>query len=262
MDMLKSILLLLLISSASTLYGQEDLKFWDKNSPVEWSDYKAKERPKNLDPKGVASTRCGEIYRYKRIGEDSSINVFKFEVKAVMYRNGSWANPIGRTPYLLKHERLHFDISEFFARQLLSAFNSSTYSKNFQVEIKEMRQKLRVQENAMQNLYDQQAQHGLRENMQYAWEFYIGDLLAGNYTLEQALKKQPVVDQEYLVNKNYTITPVQKKSVISTLEGIEQKYGFQAHSKFLVKVDSADVLKVTDILDHYGWLGIDQVSQL
>ncbi|WP_158800633.1 hypothetical protein [Pedobacter sp. L105] len=188
----KYILALCSIVILSTSFKQsDDQKIWDTNSPLTWDDFKGMEKDKKFDSETKSNTFIGEPYKYKRLGSDSNSYVFEFQVRSVMVRSKSWVDPASKTPSLLAHEQLHFDISEYFARQLLLAFRNATYSHNFINEIKDIRHKLSVQRTTMENLYDEQTVHSQNAHMQSKWNVYVQSLLQTNESLENALKKLP-----------------------------------------------------------------------
>lgn len=168
-----------------------DQKFWDKTSPLTWDDFKKVNKPDNYDAKSSSNTFLGELYRYKRLASDSNTYVFAFKVQSVMIHSMSYVDPQYKNAALLAHEQLHFDISEYFARQLLLAFQKGVYTKNFRNEIKDIKQKNTVQRNAMENLYDEQTDHSRNIRMQSKWNVYVQSLLQNNESLENALKKLP-----------------------------------------------------------------------
>jgi hypothetical protein len=111
-----------------------DQKNWDIQSPLTWEDYKRVDRPDDYEQQNGSNTFIGEIYRYKRLESDSNSYIFDFQVKSVMIRSKSYVDPKSKTSALLTHEQLHFDISEYFARQLLQAFKEGKYTMNYKMK--------------------------------------------------------------------------------------------------------------------------------
>lgn len=186
----KSILLLIPIFFLIISFRQSnELKVWDKNSPLTWDDFQGVEIPK--DPESKSNTFIGENFRYKRITGDSNSYVFEFQVRSVMVKSKSRVDPAYKTATLLAHEQLHFDISEYFARQLLLAFQKATYTSDFKDEIKNIRHKLSIQRDAMELQYDEQTKHSLNLKMQSKWNVYVDYLISDNPNLEVALNKRP-----------------------------------------------------------------------
>ena len=184
---------LMIVFLFSTAFKKQDSdqKLWDKNSPLSWEDFKKVDRPDYYGEGQGANTFVGELYRYRRLGKDSSSNVFEFQVQSVMVRSMSHVEPGYKTASLLEHEQLHFDLSEYFARQLLIAFKRGTYTKNFRSEIKDIRHTFSVQRDAMEKLYDKQTDHSRNNRMQLKWNSYVQLLLKDNVSIETALKNLP-----------------------------------------------------------------------
>jgi len=183
--------LLLLISVTVLLLSLNQFdneKDWNINSPLTWDDYQKPEKGSNNE-RSVSHTFCGERWVYKR--SDSVSYNFKFKVKCVMVKNLSWVHPDYKTPELLHHEQLHFDLSEYFARQLLVAFQSAKYTSNFREEMKEVRHKVTLQRNDMQERYDNQTNHSKNKDMQAKWELYVKHLLNTNESIDSALTQLP-----------------------------------------------------------------------
>jgi len=163
-------------------------KDWDVNSPLTWDDYLKPEKGTE-DERSVSHTFCGERWVYKRL--DSNSFNFKFKVKCVMVKKLSWVHPDYKTPALLHHEQLHFDLSEYFARKLLFALESAKYTSNFREEMKEVRHKVTLLRNDMQDKYDNQTNHSKNKNMQAKWDLYVKYLLDTNENIDSALMKLP-----------------------------------------------------------------------
>ena len=163
-------------------------KDWDVNSPLTWDDYQKPEKGTE-DERSVSHTFCGERWVFKRL--DSNSFNFKFKVKCVMVKNLSWVHPNYKTPELLQHEQLHFDLSEYFARKLLFALESAKYTSNFREEMKEVRHKIALQRNDMQDKYDNQTNHSKNRNMQTKWDLYVKHLLDKNESIDSAFNKLP-----------------------------------------------------------------------
>lgn len=190
------IMALFIIILLPTAFVQDaNEKLWDASSPLTWNDYKRPDKDKILNVQSSAVTSNAIPFRYRRLGIDSNTYVFEFEVKNVMYRNASWVNPEYKNSAMLAHEQLHFDISEYFARQLLRTFQSATYSHDFKNEVQDIKNRNVGQVNTMQKLYDEQTIHSQRVSIQLKWNIYVQSLLQSNESIENALKRLPKLVQ-------------------------------------------------------------------
>jgi len=94
-----------------------------------------------------------------------------------MIQSRSWIRPSKKTDALLRHEQLHFNISELFMRKVLKELSNTRFSVNFEKEIKSIVQKEKREREAMQSLYDNETQHSHNSIQQRKWEEYINMLL-------------------------------------------------------------------------------------
>jgi hypothetical protein len=192
----KCVMALFTVFIVLTSFKQDDNeKIWDAKSPLKWSDYRRPDKDKRLDARASALTVIAIPYRYKRLKSDSNVYVLAFQVKNVMYRNQSWVQPGYTSTALLVHEQLHFDLSEYFSRQLLKALEGFTYSKNFKNEMLEIVKRNDAQYKSMGNLYDEQSIHSTNTVMQSKWNDYVQSLLLSNESIENALKRLPKLVQ-------------------------------------------------------------------
>jgi len=74
-------------------------------------------------------------------------------------------------PYVLKHEQLHFDITELYARKLRQMMHETDFKKvkNISAEISKMYNRVMADENKEQNKYDKDTEHGLNAAKQQVW---------------------------------------------------------------------------------------------
>ena len=161
-------------------------KKWDIASSLQWSDF---EGQIDQSSKFQANTHSGISYNWRSY-VDSTIKI-TFTTESFMDKSQSWTIPDKQTPQLLKHEQVHFDISEFFSRKLLQEFNSYKYTIAYKTEIDEIYQKIMQARKAMEDEYDNQTNHSINKIKQVIWENYIFTLLNENYSYNEALEKEP-----------------------------------------------------------------------
>lgn len=136
---------------------------WQANRPLTWEDFKSRPMSDRL-----AALTSSSI--------DAKVGcvdyVFSAQVKAVFVPTESWVrDPKRATPALLRHEQVHFDLTEVHARllrqklslikfdceKLQPAFNNITKMAFLTWQREEAR-------------YDQETNHGLNQPRQQAWE--------------------------------------------------------------------------------------------
>lgn len=154
-------------------YGQSRLKFWDEGSPLEWKDFMG--TPEN-EP-AHSKTYSGSHYSFVKL--DTGIYRFSFTTTAVFDMSYSWVKENQKTSYLLKHEQLHFDISEIFTRKLLKSLSEAIYSKKYKEEMNAIYLQNKNDRVRMQDLYDKETSHGQLVKEQLEWEQYVATLLLG-----------------------------------------------------------------------------------
>src|SRR3954454_15021145 len=91
-------------------YSQENLLCWDESKPLQWDDFSGKAKDTSFfDAESFAEVR----FNYKL----DQLHAFHFDVKAIFNKNISWIRQEHRSDALLKHEQIHFDIAELYARK-------------------------------------------------------------------------------------------------------------------------------------------------
>lgn len=166
--MRKPILCLFFILSQWMLFGQNNLQDpieWNEGK-LTWNDFKADRSVKNKTR--AASTASGITYSwtYAATNDFPELN---YEVKTHFYPQRSWVSPEDKTPALLAHEQLHFDISELHARKLLKELEAYTAMRNIRTDLKRIYSKIESARNKMQRLYDKETNHGLNKIAQENW---------------------------------------------------------------------------------------------
>ena len=110
-------------------------------------------------------------------------DAFSFQAAAEFHPNKSWVNPQlfaqpdhdAAAAQALRHERLHFDITEVQARLLRQFF--STLSRpcvRSEDELARLGNRFLAQEDETQRRYDADTRHGLNAVAQAGWEREIG----------------------------------------------------------------------------------------
>ena len=76
-----------------------------------------------------------------------------------------------RNERLLRHEQLHFDITELYARKIDSALTSfqGCYPKQYSRAI-QIHDSLIIEWNKFQELYDKETGHSVNDSAQFQWE--------------------------------------------------------------------------------------------
>lgn len=139
---------------------------WESGRPLQWSDYKG-------ECKSDAAATCTNIYMETSVDKEGYIF---FSVKAVFIPEMSYVSPTSsRSEELLRHERLHFDLTEVYARRLKYRLAQFQHTRNKQdVREAEYWYTTIVDEwRKAQATYDLESEHSQNEIFQKSWEARI-----------------------------------------------------------------------------------------
>ncbi len=171
-----------------SVYGQSDtIKYWSKVDTLKWSDFQG---PVNAKSSFDANTNSGLIYHWQ-VNFQGDSSKFSFTVNSFVNKHKSWVRTGFQKPRLLKHEQLHFDISEFFARKLLDDFNAYKYTSDYRNDIVKIFTRLQTSRQIMEDKYDEQSNHSLNAEWQQWWERYVAYLLQNNISYQKAMDGIP-----------------------------------------------------------------------
>lgn len=152
------------------------MMFGQKNNekPIEWS--KILLTWENFEaalpsekPEHAAASSTGITYSWS-YSTAQGIPELRFSVHTYFYPKKSWVDSLRKTPALLKHEQLHFDISELYARKLLKALKEYVAMRNIRVDLREIHQEIEAERKFLQNQYDKETRHGTDNPAQLQWE--------------------------------------------------------------------------------------------
>ncbi len=134
---------------------------WQKFDPLDWEDFKgSKPSEYQGDAGSVVKIKATPFIVKKKI---------QYNVYALFNKQKSWAQK--RSPKLLKHEQLHFDIAELYARKIRKkiALLSNAGEDDLKVYNREI-ETLMQESNDFDRLYDTETLHGALLQQQLAWE--------------------------------------------------------------------------------------------
>lgn len=147
---------------------------WSADRKLSWDDFKGTPAP-GRDTNVAARTSC----RFGiRIDTMYASGIRVVVTNEFICRQSS-VRPGRKTPALLAHEQLHFDLCEVYARQLrkqlanteLTPANISKVSTDIFLETYRIYRETQL-------LYDEETQHGLKPDAQQHWKETIGKELA------------------------------------------------------------------------------------
>lgn len=145
---------------------------WKTFVPLSWDDFKGKVPPK---PEWDATAYTGFKYNVQGTGKAISVEVTCYWNK---YR--SWKkNPKEVSVPLLIHEKLHFNISELYARKMRKEIATRQAADRLnQQDIEGIFRQLVVEKDLMQKQYDDETQHSRNVAKQQEWGLKIGVMMS------------------------------------------------------------------------------------
>ena len=144
---------------------------WRANRPLKWNDFKAKPESNVVR---AANTHSGFVRSWV---------VKDYLLKTVMVANFnpclSWSKNKG-SDRLLRHEQLHFDITEIFKRLYYKRVAEAAYTPStINGLMKSIYQNIIVEMQIMQENYDVQTHNSLDADQQAVWQQKVAGLLNG-----------------------------------------------------------------------------------
>ena len=141
---------------------------WSADRKLTWDDFKGEPDTANF-PNTLALTNSG-------FGYESGINMFKdgqVFVQSVFNTNLSWVVPEGRNDYVLRHEQIHFDITEIYSRKLRKELADAKITSNDFVRAKSIFDRTFNELQKRQNTYDNETKYGDKKETQENWEAIV-----------------------------------------------------------------------------------------
>jgi hypothetical protein len=140
---------------------RNDTIIWKQDSLLRKEDFKA--RGKSSGPLGYASTG---LFMYP--GESNG--ELLFFVEALFIKSRSYITQYSE--YVLRHEQIHFDICELYARKLRQRFTETNWKtvRNMQSETARIYNKTVADLFKEEAKYDKDTEHGLNSAKQKIWE--------------------------------------------------------------------------------------------
>lgn len=144
---------------------------WQERPEVAWSDFHG--------APDFNSPFDAQVYSGMQYSLSYSISngqaQFTYDVHSFFNPAKSWSKKERRSAYLLKHEQIHFDISELYARKLRIALDNFDYAaaKNPKHEIEKIFNQLNKERKGLQLKYDHETDHSKNKVKQTEWENYI-----------------------------------------------------------------------------------------
>jgi predicted secreted Zn-dependent protease len=137
-----------------------DLKEWNEFYDLQWHDFQGKRTEDAIGDAGTVVQIKAKPYMLKK--------KIRYDVYAYFSRKKSWA--VDTSNALLRHERLHFDIAEVYARKIRKKIQELSDRNVNDVKVYNAAiQELLEESNDADRLYDIQTLHGSLPKRQAEW---------------------------------------------------------------------------------------------
>lgn len=177
---LKLLFLGLFVIIASSFQNDDNIIVWDKARKLNWDDFKGT----------VSHDKTHEVINvYKENEEDAarsrvSIALYfqcdgnnaNHKVRAEFEKNNSWVYANHKNEAVLRHEQLHFDITELFVRKLRTKL-ASLKNQCEKSAVSSVYQTNDIEFVEFAKQYDSETSHGSNKQKQSEWETKVQKLL-------------------------------------------------------------------------------------
>lgn len=161
-----SILLLSLIAQAQPAAGNfKEYILWNDTLKLAWKDFKAVAVP-NASEAAMTASSMEFSYNTK------NTQLF-WQVKVKFFPALSWFDKKRQSDYILKHEQLHFNITELYARLLRKQLSENVSSASDIQKLRKINKSILQDWQKEQNRYDAETNHSINEVKQAEWNLNI-----------------------------------------------------------------------------------------
>ncbi len=140
---------------------------WTENYKLTWEDFKGKP---NQETDAVAITASGLTFSYSINKTPQKVHSFKTLVKAHFYPEHSWCKKEMVDDHILKHEQLHFDITELHARKFRKRITTLKPTLDLNEKLNDLHQEINKELAAFQDTYDTQTDNSINKEAQLNWQ--------------------------------------------------------------------------------------------
>lgn len=165
----KQILFFLIILIVGNNFNDEVVS-WDDNRKLTWKDFRG---VPDESSDAVALTASGITFGFSVKTNNGNVEGFTTSIASHFYPNKSWYFKEKVDGTILKHEQLHFDITELYARKLREQVSKLKPNRNIKKQLNSVHSLILQELNKEQNRYDEESEHSLNTIKQKKWEDYI-----------------------------------------------------------------------------------------
>jgi hypothetical protein len=153
---------LIFISKAQPATGNyKEFILWSDSLKLSWNDFKGTPIPNSAE---AAMTASSMEFSYGTKGTKVTWNV-----TCKFFPQLSWVKQDKKSDYIFKHEHLHFDITELYARLFRKRLTENVRSNNDVSKMKIISKNIMKEWAEEQNKYDKETNHSINEEQQAIW---------------------------------------------------------------------------------------------
>lgn len=165
----------LILTFFTCLFFQEEQTItWHEDLKLQWGDFKGEPKPVE---DAVATTASGISFGFSTTKSSNGLVDYSFKVTADFYPDKSWRVNQTLSNNVLAHERLHFDITELYARKFRQRLANATFTNAVNREMKSINNAIIKELSEVQNRYDNQTNHSQNVEQQITWQKFIASEL-------------------------------------------------------------------------------------
>lgn len=161
-----------------SLHGQR-LLIWHTERPLKWADFWATPPYKTATLRSHFAAVTVTVLVLDPYHVDPETGWVKHRVYAAMDRTQSYYDTTRASPAILRHEQLHFDIAEWYARKLNQVLEAKGYIPREMGN--EIFRKYFAEYQQIQDTCEQETQYGQYTLQQMTWEKEVAKKLATLY---------------------------------------------------------------------------------
>src|SRR5690606_4140416 len=159
------------LSFSASSQNESEKVYWEQDG-LSWNDFKA---APDANSRFHANTNAGLSFAWGVKDDNGSIEL-TFDVISYFNPFLSWVKVDPGNDYLLKHEQLHFDITELHARKLrnkLGKLNPAILIQDPKKVLNRIYQEVEKERKIMQLQFDKDSRHSLDKDGEVRWQNFV-----------------------------------------------------------------------------------------
>lgn len=163
-------LLSVLILGLSSSSDSPDIIYWSEDHRLTWKDFEGQPR---FDYESISALTSSGIVHYQGCQDGRII----YKVQAYFEKKESWVKAEALTDHHLRHEQLHFDITELYARKLRKHLTQRSFKcgeeQEFEAFVAASLESWQVEQQA----FDVMTRHSMDKEAQKEWYYKVANEL-------------------------------------------------------------------------------------